>query len=98
MNSKSMDNAIAARPPLGITMAAVAGLICYGILTIWVSERWALAAYQAGIFAIALAWAVRMAARPFPLRWGPALLLMGGPVLWALVPLAAGPTASRWAP
>jgi O-antigen ligase len=84
-----------ARPPLGITMAAVTALICFGILTLWVPERWALSAYQAGVFGVGLFWAVGMAVRPFPLRWRYALIFLAGPAVCGLIQLATGHTVYR---
>jgi O-antigen ligase len=83
------------RPPLGITMAAVTALICLGILTLWVPERWALAAYQAGVFGVGLFWAAGMAVRPAPLRWRYALIVLAGPAICGLIQLATGHTVYR---
>ncbi|HXB68784.1 MAG TPA: O-antigen ligase family protein [Candidatus Acidoferrales bacterium] len=74
-------------------MAAETALLCFGILTIWVPERWALAAYQAGVFGVGLFWAAGMAVRPFPLRWSYALIVLTGPAVCGLVQLATGHTA-----
>ncbi len=76
-------------------MAAVTVLLCFGILTLWVPGRWALAAWQTGAFGLGLFWAVRMAVRPSPLRWRYALLVLAGPVVCGLIQLAAGQTAYR---
>jgi O-antigen ligase len=76
-------------------MAAVAALLFFGILTLWVPERWALAAYQTGAFGLGLFWAVRMAVRPSPLRWKYALFVLAGPAVWGLIQLATGHTAYR---
>jgi O-antigen ligase len=84
-----------ARPPLGITMAAVTALICFGILTLWVPERWALAAYQAGVFGVGLFWAAGMAVQPFPLQWRYALIVLAGPAVCGLIQLSTGHTAYR---
>ena len=45
------------------SIIALATIVFFGILTLWVQERWALAAYQAGILGIGLCWALRMVAR-----------------------------------
>jgi O-antigen ligase len=83
------------RPPLGITMVAVTALICFGILTIWVPERWALAAYQAGVLGVGLFWAAGMAVQPVPVRWRYALIVLAGPVVCGLIQLATGHTVYR---
>jgi O-antigen ligase len=75
---------------------ALAAIVFFGILTLWVQQRWALAAYQAGILGIALCWALRMVARPFPIRWSWSVLLLAGPSVCGLVQLATGHTAYRW--
>ena len=83
------------RPPLGITMAAVTALICFGVLTLWVPQRWALAAYQAGVLGVGLFWAAGMAVGPFPLRWRYALIVLAGPAVCGLIQLATGHTVYR---
>jgi len=86
-----------ARRLSAVTMAAVAALLFYGMVTLWVPARWALSSWQVGIFVLALAWAVIFALRPFPLTWHPALVLVVLPAVWGLVQLAAGRTVYRWA-
>jgi O-antigen ligase len=86
---------MSARPALGITMAAVTALICFGILTLWVTERWALATYQTGVFGVGLFWAAGMAVRPVTLRWRYALIVLAGPALCGLIQLATGHTVYR---
>jgi O-antigen ligase len=86
-----------ARFPLGITMAAVAALVGFGILTLWVTNRWALAAYQVGVLGVALFWAVGMVVRPFPLRWRYALIVLASPAVCGLIQLATGHTVYRGA-
>ena len=80
-----------------VTMPAVAALLFYGILTLWVPARWALSSWQVGIFALAFVWAVNLAARPFPLGWHPAMALAILPPAWGLIQLATGHTVYRWA-
>jgi O-antigen ligase len=75
---------------------AIAGVVFFGILTLWVQERWALAAYQAAVLGIALCWALRMVARPFPMRGSWSVLLLAGPAVCGLVQLATAHTAYRW--
>jgi O-antigen ligase len=77
-------------------MNAVAAVLCFGILTLWVPERWAVSAYQAGVFSIGLWWALQMAFRPVPLRWNLAWLALAVPPLLGLVQIATGNTVYRW--
>ena len=49
------------------------------------------------MLSLALAWAVAIVVRPFPLLWCPALIVSGVPVLCGLLQLAIGLTAYRWA-
>lgn len=78
------------------TAAALMALLCCGILTLWVPERWALAVYQAGAFLLAALWMARFAARPFPLHFSPALVPLAGVVLWGFIQLALRNTVYRW--
>src|ERR1700722_15531034 len=80
-----------------VTMPAVAAILFYGILTLWVPARWPLSSWQVGIFALAFAWAVNFPARPFALAWHPAMALVILPPVWGLIQLAAGHTVYRWA-
>jgi O-antigen ligase len=75
---------------------ALALLLCYGILTLWVPQRWALALYQAGAFLLAARWMIRFAARPFRLEGSLALAPLLGIVALALAQLASRSTIDPW--
>lgn len=75
---------------------ALGCLLFSSILVIWAPGLWAAAALEAGIFAMAIAWAVRMAIRPFPLAKSAVLIPLCGAVLWGLCQLAVGRTANTW--
>lgn len=62
-----------------------AALLFWGVLTIWVQERWAWSMFQTGMFALA-AW------RGF--RLSPALIPLAAAALWPLLQLALGTTVS----
>lgn len=80
----------------GATAAALSMLLCYGILTIWVPDRWALALYQASIFGLAAVWAAGSVVRPFPIENSAMLLPLGGVVAFGLYQLAAKQTIYAW--
>ena len=75
---------------------ALAALLAYGILTLWITERWALGFYQATALAAAAVCAVRLVARPSAFHWTGLLIPLAIVPLWGLVQLAAGKTIYRW--
>lgn len=84
-------------PPAARRGAWLLGLLLvFGILTLWVKERWALSLYQAGAMLLAAGWLARMAARPFPVPGGWIALPPALAALWGLLHLAGGLTVSRW--
>ena len=78
------------------TAAAVTALLFAGILTLWVPGRWAVSLFQAGAFALALAWAVRFAIRPYPLCGSVTIIPLAATVVWGAAQLALGQTVYRW--
>jgi O-antigen ligase len=76
-----------------VKAAAFASLLFYGVLTLWVAERWAWSAFQVGIFALA-AYCIWTSAR---LIIPPALVLLGVAALWPLIQIALNTTSSRGA-
>jgi O-antigen ligase len=68
----------------------LAAILCWGILTLWVPGRWALAAFQVALFAFA---AVRLARRP--LRIHPVGGLLAVAAAWGLVQILAGWTVEE---
>ena len=79
--------------------AALAALLCYGILTLWVPERWAVGAYQSGALLLAAGWTLAMVVRPFPAGGRRALAplaALAGAAAWGVWQAAAGVTVARW--
>jgi hypothetical protein len=74
----------------------LAGLLAFGLGTIWIPQRWPAGVWQAGIFALALAWAARMLWRPYRLRISFPLIPLGGAVLCGLLQLLFGWTVYRF--
>jgi hypothetical protein len=74
------------------TAIALAGLLAYAILTIWVRETWAWAAFQAGLFALAAFWTARALARNRRLHGSLLLLPFAGVLLWGGWQIVAGQT------
>jgi hypothetical protein len=74
----------------------LAAVLFLGILTMWVPQRWALAAFQLALFALA---AARIALRlrggrgiaPHPASWA-----LGAAIAWGLLQTAAGWTVDRF--
>jgi len=79
---------------MGVVLAC---LLAFGLLTLWVPERWAVSAVQIGIYALAGYWLVVAAVRDFPPRSHPLMIPLAGAALWGCVQLAAGTTIYRWA-
>jgi len=78
-------------------LPALAALLFFGLLTLWVPARWPLSLFQAGMFALALSYALRIARSSAPFFTGFPALPLAGAVLWALLQLAAGATVYRHA-
>lgn len=74
---------------------ALAILLCFAVLTDAARERWALSLFQAGVFGVAIVWAVRMIFRPYRLRGSVLLIPLGGAILWGLWHLLARRTVYR---
>ena len=89
INSNEDDEPVAAA-------AALAVLLFAGILTLWVPYRWAVSLFQTGAFALAIAWAVRFALRPFPVKSSVLLIPLSGVLLWGVAQLTFGETIYRW--
>ena len=69
---------------------ALAGLLFLSILLAWAPERWAVSLLETGSFALAAAWAVRLAIRPQRLERSLAILPLAGTVLWGILQLCMG--------
>jgi hypothetical protein len=69
----------------------LAALLSWGVLSLWIEERWPWALFQIGVFSIA-AWRA-LGRRPFALRF--AAIPLAGAALWPLLQLALGTTVYR---
>ncbi len=76
---------------------ALACLVAFGILTLWVRPRWAVSAVQIGVFALTIVWLFGVMRRGFSLRLHPLMLPLAGATLWGCLQLATGATVYRWA-
>jgi O-antigen ligase len=76
------------------TAVALAALLFFAVLTIWVPERWALSALQTGVFLLAAVWSCRLLLRPLPLCFGFPTAALLAAVFWGLLQLALGTTVS----
>jgi O-antigen ligase len=76
--------------------AALALLLSYAILTIWIGERWAWSLAQIAVFAGVAGWAVHQWRYPSPVRFTMWLAPLCAAPVWGLVQLAAHSTVYRW--
>ena len=76
--------------------AALALLLFYGVLTLWVRERWALGLLQAGAFLLAIFWTAGWAFRRLCLRGSYLLLPLAGVLAWGLFQLLLRTTVYRF--
>lgn len=74
------------------TAAALAALLYFGILSLWVRERWALSALQSGVSLLAAGWSwwqLRFSISP---QFGFPLAMLTAAALWGPLQLALGTT------
>ena len=76
--------------------AALTLLLFYGVLTLWVPERWALSLLQSGVFLAGMVWVAAWAFRPLPVASGFLLIPLAGATLWGLAQLLLGTTVYRF--
>src|SRR4051812_48255115 len=81
---------------LDLAMNAITAVLCFGILSLWVPARWALAVYQCGLFGLGAVWAAQFALRPFSLRLSGELALLAAVAVYGYFQLSAGITIYRW--
>ena len=67
----------------------LAALVCYGILTLWVADRWALAVYQVAALGGCAWWGVRLTMRPEKVTWSALVVPLSLVPLWGLAQLGA---------
>jgi O-antigen ligase len=75
---------------------ALAALLFWAILTIWVPEHWTFGFAEAGVLALGVTWAIRITLRPYSLGGGPVLIPLAGTVVIGLVQLMTAHTVNRW--
>ncbi|HSW49715.1 MAG TPA: O-antigen ligase family protein [Bryobacteraceae bacterium] len=76
--------------------AALAGLLFFGVLTLWVRERWAAGVLQAGICLLGMAGCWWWARGRFAIGRCWVLFPFAGAALWGLLQLAVGSTVYRF--
>jgi O-antigen ligase len=76
--------------------AALALLLFYGVLTLWVRERWALGLLQAGVFLLGILWTAGWGFRRLCLRGSYLLLPLAGVLAWGLLQLLLRTTVYRF--
>ena len=76
--------------------AALAMLLSYAILSIWIDGRWAWALVQCAVFVWIAAWAASQLRHPSPVHWSLWLAPLSAAPLWGLLQLAAHRTVYRW--
>jgi hypothetical protein len=76
---------------------ALAWLLAFSILTLWVLERWAVSGVQVGIFLMAAMWLAGVVVHKYPIRWSWVFIPLTGVVVWGCAQLAFGETVYRWA-
>ena len=79
------------------TGAALALLVAFGFLTLWVPRFWPVSAVQVGVFALALGWIAGAAAGRLRLAFHPVMIPLAGAALVGCAQLALGVTAYPWA-
>ena len=75
---------------------ALAAILFWAILTIWVTDHWTFGFAEAGVLALGVAWAIRIILRPYSLSGGLVLIPLAGTVVIGLVQLMTAHTVNRW--
>ena len=78
------------------SLVALALLLFWAILTIWVPEHWSFGIVEAGVFGLAATWAILFTLRPYTVRGTLVLIPLAGAVIIGLVQLMTGTTVNRW--
>ena len=76
--------------------AALAVLLSYAVLTIWIDQRWAWSFAQFAVFASVAVWAAGQLRRPSRVRGSIWLAPLCAAPLWGLLQLATHRTVYRW--
>jgi hypothetical protein len=77
-------------------IAALAVLLSYAILTIWIDQRWAWGLAQFAVFVSLAVWVAGQLRRPSPVRGSLWLAPLSAAPVWGLVQLATHRTVYRW--
>ena len=77
-------------------VAALAALLSYAILTIWIDQRWAWSVAQFAVFVSLAVWAANQLRRPSPVRGSLWLAPLCAAPVWGLLQLATHRTVYRW--
>ncbi|HLY20312.1 MAG TPA: O-antigen ligase family protein, partial [Bryobacteraceae bacterium] len=77
-------------------VAALAALLSYAVLAIWIEQRWAWGLVQLAVFSAAAAWAVHQLLRPAHVRMSLWLAPLAAAPVWGLAQMAIGRTIYRW--
>jgi hypothetical protein len=81
---------------VAVTAAWGAGiLLLFGLCTLWVRDRWAVAAFQSGFLLLGLLLLGWRAIRPYPLFTNACLWPLGGIAVWAGAQIALGITVQK---
>jgi O-antigen ligase len=75
---------------------ALAALLFFGVLTLWVGQRWALSLLQAGTFLAGMVWIAAWGLGRAGLRGSLLLLPFASAAAWGLLQLALGTTVYRF--
>jgi O-antigen ligase len=78
-------------------VAALAALLAYAVLTIWIDERWAWGLAQVAVFVSLAGWAARQFLRSTTVRGSIWLAPICAAPAWGLLQLATDRTVYRWA-
>jgi hypothetical protein len=84
------------QPFLGGTAVTLVVILSWVILTTWLPDHWSFDFAEAGVMALGVAWAVRLALRPYRLRGSLVLVPLAGAVLVGFLQLMTAHTANRW--
>ena len=81
---------------LAVSAVALAVILFWVILTIWVPDHWSFGFAEAGVLALGATWGIRLTLSPYALRASPVLIPLAGAVVVGLVQLMTAHTANRW--
>ena len=77
-------------------MAALAVVLSYAVLTMWIGQRWAWSLAQSAVFVSIAGWAAGQLRHPSPVRGSLWLAPLSAAPVWGLLQLATHRTVYRW--